>query len=145
MRKVLVSKCLLECGYRYDSKDVRVKGLKEKLKDCEVIAICPEVELLSLPVPRPRLKFVPAKDGVRLLREDDGRDFTEELRKKVREFLRSLGKIEEAYLKSKSPSCGVGDAKVYRCLDCEEEVGRRDGILTEELKKAFPDVKIHKL
>ncbi|GAB6065190.1 DUF523 domain-containing protein [Aquifex pyrophilus] len=145
MKRVLVSKCLLECCYRYDSRDVRVRELEEKLKDCEVITICPEVELLSLPVPRPRLKFVPTKEGVRLLKEDEGKDLTEELRKKVREFLSSIGRIDEAYLKSKSPSCGVGDAKVYRCLECEEEVGRRDGILTEELKKAFPDAKIHKL
>jgi len=141
-KRILVSKCLLECCYRYDGKDVKREDLKEKLKDFEIIAVCPEVEFLNLPVPRPRLKFVPIENQVRLIKEDDKRDLTEELRRKSEEFIKSIGKIDCAILKSKSPSCGVGDAKVYKCLECEDELGRRNGIFTEELIKLFPNITV---
>jgi len=142
MKKVLVSRCLLECCYRYDAKDVRVKNLREMLKDYEVIPICPEVELLGLPVPRPRLKLVPVKGEIRLLKEDTEEDLTEILEKKSREFLEKVGQIHCAILKSKSPSCGLKEAKVYKCLECEEEVGRESGIFTKVLKEMYPNIPI---
>ncbi|AAC07068.1 DUF523 domain-containing protein [Aquifex aeolicus] len=142
MKRVLVSRCLLECCYRYDAKDVRVENIKELLKNYEVIPICPEVELLGLPVPRPRLKLVPVKGEIRLLKEDTGEDLTEVLEKKSREFLEKVKPIHAAFLKSKSPSCGVKDAKVYKCLNCEEEVGRESGIFAKVLMEMFPDIPI---
>jgi len=142
MKRILVSKCLLDYPYRYDGKDVRIPALKELLKDFEVISICPEVELLNLPVPRPRLKFVPDKGSLKLLREDTKEELGELLREKSREFLNQIGEIHGAILKSKSPSCGVGDAKVYKCLECEEEAGRAWGIFAKELKKRFPNIPI---
>ena len=142
MRRILVSRCLIDFPYRYDGKDTREKEIVDLKNYYEVIPVCPEVELLNLSVPRPKLKFVPYKEKIKLLRETDGKDFTEELRKKSEEFLKNLGKVDCAILKSKSPSCGIGDAKIYKCLNCEEELGRRDGIFTEVFKKLFPGVPI---
>ena len=142
MRKILVSKCLIDSPYRYDGKDVRIKEIIELKNYYKVIPVCPEVELLNLSVPRPKLKFVPCNGKIKLLRETDGKDFTEELRERSEKFLKSLGKVDCAILKAKSPSCGIGDAKIYKCLNCDEEVGRRDGIFVEVLKKLFPNVPI---
>jgi len=141
-KRILVSRCLLECCYRYDSKDVRIENLRELLKDFEVIPICPEVELLCLPVPRPRLKLVPVNEEVKLLKEDTGEDLTEVLKERSREFLEKVKPIHGAILKSKSPSCGLKDAKVYKCLKCEEEVGRESGVFTKVLVEMFPGIPI---
>ena len=141
-RKIIVSKCLLEFPYRYDREDVRVPDLKEKLKEFEIITICPEVELLNLGVPRPRLKFISRGGKILLLKEDDGKEMGVELRKKSEEFINKLGEVHGAVLKSKSPSCGVADAKVYSCLNCEEEIGRVWGIFAEELRRKFPSISI---
>ena len=142
MKRILVSKCLLDYPYRYDGKDVRIPELKDLLKDFEVIPVCPEVELLNLPVPRPRLKFIPAEGNLELVREDTGEELGELLRKKSREFLDKVGEIHGAVLKSKSPSCGIGDAKIYKCVECEEEVGRTWGIFAQELRKKFSNIPI---
>lgn len=142
MKRILVSRCLLDYPYRYDGKDARVPKLKELLRGFEIIPVCPEVELLGLPVPRPRLKFVPDKGKLKLVKEDTKEEMGEALRKKSREFLEKIGKIHGAILKSKSPSCATGDAKVYKCVECEEEVGRAWGVFAEELRKKFPDIPI---
>ena len=142
MRRILVSRCLLDFPYRYDGKDVRIPKLRELLKGFEVIPLCPEVELLGLPVPRARLKFVPEGGKVKLFKEDTKEELGELLRKRSRKFLENVGEIHGAILKSKSPSCGIGDAKIYGCVECEEEVGRTWGIFAEELRKKFPGIPI---
>ncbi len=142
MKRILVSKCLLEHPFRYDARDVRIPELRTLLKDFEIVTVCPEVELLGLPVPRPRLKFVPDKGTLKLLKEDTKEDITQLLEEKSREFLEKVGEIHGAVLKSKSPSCGLGDAKVYRCVECEESIGKAWGIFAKELRKKFPNIPI---
>ncbi|NPA32976.1 MAG: DUF523 domain-containing protein [Aquificae bacterium] len=140
-KKAIVSKCLLGYNCRYDAKPLPPLDLK-KLKDYQIIPVCPEVDLLNLPVPRPRLKLVPQKDKLKLLKEDDGKDLTEELRKRSREFLKKIGRVELAVLKSKSPSCAKCDAKVYPSEKSEEELARATGIFTEQVLALNPNVKI---
>ncbi len=140
MKRILVSKCLLEFPYRYDGRDVRVHGLKELLEGYDVISVCPEVELLNLPVPRPRLKFLFREGELILVKEDTGERFEKILRERARDFLEKLGRIDLAVLKSKSPSCGIGDAKVYRCIKCEDWVGRTWGVFADEVRRMYPDI-----
>ncbi len=142
MKRILISKCLLDYPYRYDGKDVSIPELKKYLKGFEVIPICPEVELLGLPVPRPRLKFIHHKGKLKLVKEDTKEELGEILRKESQKFLEKTGEIHLAILKSKSPSCGPGDAKVYKCIECEDELGKAWGIFAEELRKKFPNIRI---
>jgi len=104
-KKALVSACLLGLNCRYDGRHKRCDELIEKLKreGYEIIPICPEVEG-GLPVPRE-----PAtREGNKVITNFTRRDVTEFF---LLGALKALQKaktsgVKEAYLKSKSPSCG---------------------------------------
>ncbi len=142
MKRILVSRCLLEDGFRYDGKSVKLEELENLRKSHTLIALCPEVNLLGLPVPRPRLKFVSSGGKILLLKEDTGEELYRKLRERSEEFIKSLGPIHGAVLKSKSPSCGLSDAKIYESLHSEKEAGRRKGVFAEALLSLWPDLPV---
>ncbi len=101
--KVLVSACLLGKRCRYDGRDKLNPQLLEKLKDFEVVEVCPEVEG-GLPTPRE-----PAtRHGDRVITNFTKRDITDFFRVGALKALSKAQKygIKRAFLKSKSPSCG---------------------------------------
>ena len=101
--KVLVSACLLGINCRYDGRNKLNAELLEKLKNYEVIPICPEVEG-GLPTPRE-----PAtREGDRVITNFTRRDVTAFFRVGALKALQKAKKhkIKKAFLKSKSPSCG---------------------------------------
>lgn len=119
-RKVLVSACLLGCECRYDGRHNRDEALEEELSSQgEVpVAFCPEEEG-GLPTPRPAawIEAISAEavlDGRDRLVTGTGQDVTEAFREGARKALsrcQELG-IEKAYLKERSPSCGVKNTHV---------------------------------
>ncbi len=101
--KVLVSACLLGKRCRYDGRDKLNPQLLEKLKDFEVVEVCPEVEG-GLPTPRE-----PAtRRGDRVITNFTKRDVTDFFRVGALKALSKVKKygVKRAFLKSKSPSCG---------------------------------------
>ncbi len=115
---ILVSACLLGMNCRYNGQSKLHKPLISSLKDVHSIPFCPE-QLGGLPTPRKRA-WITEGDGNDVL---DGRskvisendtDVTAQFVKGAAEAekLVTLFNIKKAYLKSKSPSCGVG--KIYR-------------------------------
>ena len=103
--KVLVSACLLGKKCRYDGRNKLNPQLVEKLKNCEVIPICPEVEG-GLPTPRE-----PAtRKGDKVITNFTQRDVTPFFKAGALKAVQKAKKyrIKRAFLKSKSPSCGRG-------------------------------------
>ena len=114
MKYVLVSECLLGVNCRYDGKNSRCDALLETLKDCAIIPICPE-QLGGLTTPRPPAQ-INGGSGIdvlmkkaQVLRVEDKVDVTEQYVKGAEAalYLAKLFKAEEAYMKEKSPACGV--------------------------------------
>lgn len=101
--KVLVSACLLGINCRYDGRNKLNPQLVERLKNCEVIPICPEVEG-GLPTPRE-----PAtRKGDKVITNFTQRDVTPFFKAGALKAVQKAKKyrIKRAFLKSKSPSCG---------------------------------------
>ena len=101
--KVLVSACLLGENCRYDGRNKLNPRLVERLKNCEVIPICPEVEG-GLPTPRE-----PAtRKGDKVITNFTQRDVTPFFKAGALKAVQKAKKyrIKRAFLKSKSPSCG---------------------------------------
>ena len=118
--KILVSACLVGKKCRYDGKDKLNKEVIKLLGKRKYIAVCPEV-LGGLPVPRE-----PAtRHDNKVITNYTKRDVTEFFKVGALKTLQLVKKygIEEAYLKSKSPSCG------------------ENGITTEMLKKQGLNIK----
>ena len=114
---ILVSACLLGLSCRFDGRSKINKSLISSLKNTAFIPFCPE-QLGGLPTPRNRAWIVHG-DGKDVLAgrskviAEGGSDVTAQFIKGAIESgkLVTLFHIKKAYLKSKSPSCGVG--KIY--------------------------------
>ncbi|MBU6391166.1 MAG: DUF523 domain-containing protein [Planctomycetota bacterium] len=115
---ILVSACLFGFNCRFDGRSKINETLISSLKNTYFIPFCPE-QLGGLPTPR-NCAWIINGDGKDVLAgnskviTENGEDITAQFIKGVTETekLVSLFHIKKAYLKSKSPSCGVG--KIYR-------------------------------
>lgn len=101
---ILVSACLLGVNCRYDGKSSQNSELFEKLKEHNIIPICPE-QLGGLATPRPPAEIL-GDDVI----TKDGREVTEEFSAGAVEALKmaKLFDMSFAILKARSPSCGSG-------------------------------------
>jgi len=115
MRPVLVSACLLGRECRYDGSQNRDRALERELESegWEAVPFCPE-EHGGLGTPRPPA-WIEARgaeavlDGEDRVLTDAGKDVTEAFVKGARGALETcrLHGIRLAFLKERSPSCGV--------------------------------------
>lgn len=112
-RPVIVSACLLGIKTRYDGAEARSEEVIRRLADRVAIPVCPE-QLGGLPTPRPRASIQPG-DGSEALAgrsyviNSVGEDVTSLFvagAQAVLQIARLTG-ATEAFLKEKSPSCGV--------------------------------------
>jgi len=115
---VLVSACLLGVNCRYDGRSCPEPGLRDLAAFGRLVPICPEVAG-GLPTPRLPAEIEVAHAGLdgssvlegqaRIVRSD-GVDLTAQFVAGAQAALtlaRKLG-IQQAILKSRSPSCGAG-------------------------------------
>lgn len=129
-----VSPCLLGEKVRYDGTDARDPFLAGVLaRYVERVPICPEVEI-GLPTPRPPIQLVGDPAAPRVLGQEDATvDVTDAL-------IRLAGKtplLDGFVFKSRSPSCGLGDAKISRRHG--GPIRRKGtGLFALELKRAHP-------
>lgn len=144
--KVLVSACLLGRRCRYDGRENRDGALERELEaaGCEPVPFCPE-EHGGLGTPRPpawieRLSAAAVLDGEDRVVTDEGRDVSAAFVRGAEGALaacRAHG-IRRAFLKERSPSCGVrathvGDA-VAPGPGVTAELLQRNGIEVEGIE-----------
>ncbi len=123
-RKVLVSACLLGRECRYDGRHNRDQVLERELEERgeEALPCCPE-EAGGLGTPRPAA-WLSGGDAEAVLDGDarlvtcEGRDVTAAFRAGAEAALAECRahEIERAYLKERSPSCGVRQTHVDDAL-----------------------------
>jgi uncharacterized protein YbbK (DUF523 family) len=105
--RILVSACLLGQRVRYDAGHKAQPWLLDELaRRAELVPICPEAEA-GLGIPRSPMKLADDAAAPRLLLVNDpNRDLTEVMNTWIAERLDSLGPLDAAILKARSPSCG---------------------------------------
>ena len=103
---ILVSACLAGVDCAWDGKNRLDPKIKEMVDKKEAIAVCPEV-LGGRGIPRTKTEI---RVSTAKVIDENGVDVTAELLKGAEKTLEIAKKynIKEAILKSKSPSCGVG-------------------------------------
>ena len=112
MEKVLVSRCLTGEVCRWDARQFNGIAM-ERLKEFEIISVCPEMDG-GLPCPRPKAEIIGGDgydvlDGSARVRDDRGNDVTDMFLQGAKNAVNSAieQNIQKAFLKEKSPSCGV--------------------------------------
>lgn len=133
---VIVSACLLGIQTRHDGGHARCEEALRRLAGRVAIPVCPE-QLGGLPTPRPRAS-IQSGSGADVLAgrshvtDSNGEDVTSRFiagAQAVLQIARLTG-ATEAFLKEKSPSCGVTSIKR------DDEVINGSGVTATMLKEA---------
>jgi uncharacterized protein YbbK (DUF523 family) len=139
MKKVIVSRCLMGHLCRFDARRIE-HTLPDNLRDFEIYPVCPEIEG-GLPCPRKKAEITRGDgyhvlDGLAQVKDDTGSDVTANFLKGAQSVLNlALTKnINMAYLKEKSPSCGVNIIYIGAALT------RGVGVTTALLRRHGLDV-----
>lgn len=135
---LVVSKCLDNCKCRYNGEGGSCKTL-ENLKDfVEFIDVCPE-ESIGLGTPRNAIRIVGDEKKHFLVDPKTFKDYT----KNMTEFAEEISvdieylKPQGFILKSKSPSCGISDVKIYKSLVKGSMSIKGKGIFGEKICEKF--------
>ncbi len=134
---ICVSKCLGFQSCRYDGTIVHDKFVRKLKKRVKIVTCCPEVEI-GLGVPRDPIRIVSAKGERCLVQPATGLDVTKRMEKKCREILMALPAVDGFILKSRSPSCGLRDAKVFSAPDSAAHARKGAGFFGRAVLKRFP-------
>ena len=141
MEKVLVSACLLGVNCRYDGQNSESSEIKKIFKEFIFVPFCPEIYGgMSTPRKKSGIRNIQTKMpaiGVDVWEKkagvysEDGEDVTDLFIKGAFECLKIMKSlnVSKAFLKSRSPSCGVS------CVSCFGETVQGSGVCTALLEK----------
>ena len=112
---IVVSKCLEFGNCRYDGSqisDVFIRKLKQHI---DFIPLCPEMEI-GLPSPRQALRIIENEGKQDLVFSQTGDSVTTQFETYTSSKIKELKRldIDGFILKSRSPSCGIKEVKLYR-------------------------------
>ena len=110
--KILISKCLNSEKCRYDGQGYDDKVILLLKEYIDIEAICPEREI-GLSIPREPIRIESHNNEYKLIQLKSNLDYTSQMNEFAEEFLSGIKDIDGFILKSKSPSCGIKDVKIY--------------------------------
>lgn len=134
--RVVISRCINIQPVRYNGGIVTDEFAKKLGNFVEYVDVCPEVDI-GMPVPRPSVILARIGQEIHMVEPVSKTDYTEKIQQYSKQTLESLKDIDGFLLKAKSPSCGVGDAKLYKD-DLQHGIGKTDGIFASYCKKYYP-------
>jgi uncharacterized protein YbbK (DUF523 family) len=138
---VVISRCIDFDSCRYNGQVIRA-SLREQLEPhVELRPICPELEI-GLGVPRDPVHLVRSADGMRMLQPSNGRDLTVSMDRFARTYLDGLDEVDGFILKSRSPSCGIRDAKHFHSVAGGAAHDSGPGLFAARVLERFPHAAI---
>jgi uncharacterized protein YbgA (DUF1722 family)/uncharacterized protein YbbK (DUF523 family) len=137
--KVYISRCLGFDHCRFDGAIINNQAVERIKKFVDVVHDCPEMGI-GLGVPRRPINIKMGPEEHVLFQPATERDLTEEMQNWVSERLDRIGELNGFILKAKSPSCGMGDVKVYGPTGRGLITGKADGFFGREVRKRFSEL-----
>lgn len=136
--RVVVSACLEFEAVRYNGARIPDAVIRSLMPHVEFLPVCPEVEV-GMGVPRDPVRLVQTPEGVRMLQPETEQDWTEPMRDFAQAFLEALGPVDGFILKSRSPSCGIREVKLYPQASTIPASGKGTGLFARAVLERFPD------
>lgn len=133
---ILISKCIEFNNCRYNGQIIRSNFVKKLKKFVDFKPICAEVEI-GLGIPRNPIRIVEKKDKLRLIQLETKKDFTNDMINFSKKYLKNLN-IDGAILKSKSPSCGIKEVKIYPKEEKSAPIKKGKGFFGRAVITKFP-------
>jgi len=137
--RILVSRCLGFAACRWNGQRIEDPTVEALKPLAEFIEVCPECDI-GLGTPRHPARLVASEEGLKMIQPATGGDCTRRMLDFAKDFIEKAEAFDGAILKFKSPSCGVGNAKIYRGVESYECEGKGDGLFSGELKKRLPSL-----
>ena len=134
---VVISRCIDFDSCRYNGQVIRASLREQFEPHMELRPICPELEI-GLGVPRDPVRLVRSADGPRMVQPSTGRDLTRSMDGFSRRYLSGVEDADGFILKSRSPSCGIRNAKLFH--SGAEDAGHDSGpgLFTARVLERFP-------
>ncbi|WP_448375882.1 YbgA family protein [Fervidobacterium sp.] len=137
--KIVVSRCFFE-HTRYDGGIISSDVVKKLEKYCEFVRICAEVEI-GLPIPREPIDVFSINNELKLMNKSRTVDLTDKMLSFANSFADKLSEdVDGMILKSKSPSCGLNDAKLYG--ENGRVISKTAGLFAKTMVERFPNIVI---
>jgi uncharacterized protein YbgA (DUF1722 family)/uncharacterized protein YbbK (DUF523 family) len=139
--RVVVSKCLEFAPCRYNGAMISDELVRRLKNHVDFIPVCPEMEI-GLGCPREVIRVVLVEKQPHLIQPATGRDVTQAMQQFAESFLAGAGEVDAFFLKSRSPSCGIKDVKVYAGPEHKtpQQLGR--GFFGGAAIERFPDLPV---
>lgn len=135
---IVVSRCLGFEACRYNGgieKDSFIENLKDYV---DFITVCPEVDC-GFTIPRDTIRIVEMNNKLELVKPKTGEIVTEKLVNFSDKFLNELSDIDGFILKTKSPTCGHKDAKIYLTIEKGAANRRGKGLFVQRITEKYPN------
>lgn len=139
--RVVVSKCLEFQKCRYDGEIIRDQTVKNLMSFVEFIPVCPEVEI-GLGVPRDAIRVIDDNGIKTLYQPTTNLDLTSKINQFSERFLSEVGEVDGFILKSRSPSCGLFDTKIYSGVEAAPVVRTSSGLFGGKVQERFAHLAI---
>lgn len=139
--KIIISKCIEFENCRYNSQMISSEFVKKLKPFVNFKTVCPEVEI-GLGIPRSPIRVV-LKDKIKkLVQPETGKDFTKKMTDFTLNFLKNIENVDGFILKSRSPSCGIKDVKIYPSSNKSAPIYRESGFFGENVLKLYSSIAI---
>ncbi|WP_250672841.1 DUF523 and DUF1722 domain-containing protein [Paraclostridium ghonii] len=134
--KLLISKCLGFENCRYNGQGASSKLVDSLKKHVDFCTVCPEVEI-GLQTPREVIRIVDYDNEKKLIQPKTNKDHTEKMKNFSKNYISNLDDIDGCILKSKSPSCGIKDVKVYHKNGKSSLFNGSNGFFAQEILNSY--------
>lgn len=111
--RVVFSRCLGFEACRYNGQIIASEAVEQFRRCFDCVTPCPETDI-GLGIPRDPIRIVRSGEALRLVQPATGRDVSDLMRGYARDFLDNLEPVDGFVLKSRSPSCGLLDVKLFK-------------------------------
>lgn len=139
--KIIISACLGFDNCRYDAEPVGNSFVKNLSRFVELKPVCPEVKI-GLGVPRDPIRIVKNNNNLILIQPSTNKDLTKKIQNFSKNYLKNLKDIDGFILKSKSPSCGIKNAKIFSNSQTDKILLMGNGFFAESVSNKFPNIPI---
>ncbi len=139
--RVVVSRCIEFDHCRWNGLMIASDVVKLLKSHVEFIPVCAEVEI-GLGVPREPVRIVEVNGVQHLYQPATDKYWTDQMQAFAASFLDALPAVDGFILKSRSPSCGIKDVRVYPQSEKGVPSQKGVGFFARAVLERFPDLPI---